>query len=56
MVLAERSYHRDYSCEISNSSTHCSKVITKVKVSERKTVDRMTDRTKTIEYIALQYM
>ena len=34
-----------------NSSTHCSKVISKVQVSERRTEsqnDRMTDRTKTI--------
>ena len=34
-----------------SSSTHCSKVISKVKVSERRTElqnDRMTERTKTI--------
>ena len=33
MVPTERSYHREYSCEISNMN----KVISKVKVSERMT-------------------
>ena len=37
MVLMERSYHREYSFEISKLFTHCSNVISKVKPSERRT-------------------
>ena len=42
---------RNTQVKYQSSSTHCSKVISKVKVSERRTEwqnDRMTDRTKTI--------
>ena len=31
----KRSYHREYSSKISSSGTHCSKVISKVKVSKK---------------------
>ena len=52
LVPTVRSYHKEYSCEISKcSSTHWSKVISKVKVSERRKEwqnDTMTDRIKTI--------
>ena len=51
MVLMDRSYHKEYSVKYQTSSTHCSKVISKVIVSERRKEwqnYRMTDRTKTI--------
>ena len=47
IMVSTRNTHVKYQ----RSSTHCSKVISKVKVSEMRTElqnDRMTDRTKTI--------
>ena len=43
MVPTERSYHREYSMKYQRSSTYCSKVIIKVKVSERRTKNRITE-------------